>query len=170
MFICPTKRTIKANTQQSGRAIAGRGRCLQWMNGLRAVLVVNLALLMHANPGDVQVVACRHGAESHRRHILLFRATLLHRIGDGRGPGRYRSAARIVRPCVTELPACLGRTTCTKNGWTGTSWYFPQTTKSRETRWLGTRRLLPVRCRGLNPTTLLNSTEINRYDARRSFQ
>ena len=86
------------------------------MSRLRAVLVVNLALLKHANPGDVQVVACRHGAESHRRHILLFRATLLHRIGDGRGPGRYRSAARIVRPCVTETPACLGRTLCTKNG------------------------------------------------------
>ena len=53
------------------------------MSRLRAVLVFNLPLLKHANPGDVQVVACRHGAESHRRHILLFRATLLHRIGDG---------------------------------------------------------------------------------------
>ena len=28
------------------------------MSRLRAVLVVNLALLKHANPGDVQVVAC----------------------------------------------------------------------------------------------------------------
>src|ERR1039457_2939446 len=87
-FICPTKRTTKANTTQIGKATIGRSRFQESMSRLRAVLAVNLPLLKNATPGDVQVVACRHGAESHRRHILLFRAILLHRIGDGRGPGR----------------------------------------------------------------------------------